>query len=107
MAAAAGFSQTYQSGNRQYVKVEAFLTGARVIDKRYITDYEVEVTMEIPKARLMKQMPNVKKRIHRQQISEVKRNIRDIEVRILQLNRKLLNLKEKLRKLEEKANEET
>jgi hypothetical protein len=103
MAAAAGFSQTYQSGNRQFIKVEAFLTGAQVIAKRYITDYEVEVTMEIPKTGLIKQIAILKK----QQIAEVKSNISDIEKQIFQLNQKLLDLKGILKKLEENTHEET
>lgn len=107
MAAAAGFSQTYQFGNQKYVRVEAFLTGAHVVDTRYITDYEVEVIMEIPKSQLVQQVEKVKKSVCEMQISETKRQIRAVQDQIQQLNLKLSELKEMLKKLEVKANEES
>jgi hypothetical protein len=105
MAAAAGFSQTYQLGNQKYVRVEAFLNGVRIVDKRYISDYEVEVIMEIPKAQLVEQVKKVKKSVYEMQISETKREIRAVRDQIQQLNLKLSELKEILKKLEVKANE--
>ena len=107
MAAAAGFSQTYQVGNQKYVRVEAFIPGARVVDTKYISDYEVEVTMEIPKAQLVQQVIKVKKNTYEMQISETKREIRAVQDQIQQLNLKLSELKETLKKLEVKANEES
>jgi len=107
IATAAGFSQTYQLGNQKYVRVEAFLTGARIVDTRYITDYEVEVTMEIPKSQLVQQVIKVKKNAYEMQISETKHQIRAVQDQIQQLNLKLSELKEMLKKLEVKANEES
>ncbi|MGD2086954.1 MAG: hypothetical protein PVH61_12295 [Candidatus Aminicenantes bacterium] len=107
MAAAAGFSQTYQSGNQKYIRVEAFITGALLVDKRYITDYEVEVTMEIPRAQLVQQVKKVKKSVYKKQISETKHEIKAVRDQIQQLTLKLSELKKMLKELEVKANEES
>jgi polyhydroxyalkanoate synthesis regulator phasin len=101
LAAAAGFSSTYHLGNKKYIRVEAFLSGAQVVDKRYISDHEVEVTMEIPRAQVIEQFSEVKRKFYEAQISEVKRKIRVVEAQMGELKSKLAELKEQLRKLEE------
>ncbi len=90
MAEAAGFSKIFQSGKYKHTRVNAFLRDARVIHKRYISDYEVEVVMEIEK-----------KNIYHTKMSLLEREIKSIEARMSSLNRrlnKLKKMKEVLRK---------
>jgi hypothetical protein len=82
LAEAAGFSTTLQLGEYKYSNVEAFLKGARVVHKRYISDYEVEVIMEIEK-----------KYIHHTKMSLLKSKIKNIEAQMFSLNRRLEKLK--------------
>lgn len=82
LAEAAGFSKIIQSGRYKHIRVKALLRGARVIHKRFISDYEVEVVMEIEK-----------KNIQHTQTSLLKREIETIEAQMRSLNRRLKKLK--------------
>jgi hypothetical protein len=93
LAEAAGFSKIFQYGKYKHIRVNAFLKGALVVHKRYISDYEVEVVMEIEK-----------KNIHQNKMHLLKREIKTIEVQITSLNRQLGKLK-KLRNEWEKNKE--
>ncbi|MCP5103453.1 MAG: hypothetical protein GY950_08750 [bacterium] len=84
LAEAAGFSY-------KHTKVEAFLKGARVTHKRYISDYKVEVVMEIEK-----------KNISHTKMSLLKKEIKTIEARIVSLNRRLEKLKKMMEVLKKK-----
>lgn len=94
LAEAAGYSTIFP-GKYKHTKVEAFLKGARVIHKRYISDYKVEVVMEIEK-----------KNIRQTKMSLLKSEIKSIRAKISNLNRRLQKLKKMQEALEEKINKE-
>jgi hypothetical protein len=94
LAEAAGYS-TILPGKYKHTRVEACLTGARVIQKRYISDYKVEVVMEIEK-----------KNIRQTKISLLKREIKTIQTKISTLSRRLEKLKKMQEALEEKIKKE-
>jgi len=106
LATAAGFAHKYQLGNQNVIRIETYLTGAKVIDKRYISDYEVVVIMEMPKKQLNEQLAIVKKKITESNISEIKGKMKEIQAQIQKLNATLLELHERLKKMEEDVNEE-
>ena len=70
---------------------EAFLKGARLVKKTYITDHIVEVVMEMPRSQSGKSG-----------ISSLKKEIKTIETRILNLERRIAKLKKRLELLEQK-----
>lgn len=92
LAEAAGFSKVHQAGKYTYTEVNAFLKGARVVTKKYISDYEVEVVMEIDK-----------RDIYGSTIPRLKREIKATEAKISALTRRLQELKTIVENLEEKA----
>ena len=91
LAETAGFSEIFQPGKYKHIQVNAFLKGARVIHKRYISDYKVEVVMEIEK-----------KNIHHTKMSLLKKEIKTIEAQISSLNRRLEKLKKMMEALRQK-----
>ncbi|MGD2088603.1 MAG: hypothetical protein PVH61_20670 [Candidatus Aminicenantes bacterium] len=92
LAEAAGLAKIFQSGKYNYKEVNAFLKGVRVVSKRYISDYKVEVVMEMKKTD-----------IYHSTISQLKKEIKTIEIHISTLNVRLEKLKEILKTLEEKV----
>lgn len=99
LARAVGVSREFHENGQDSVLVEAFLTGAHVVDKKYISDYEVEVTMEMPKEQLIQQLTQFSKKDI--QLSKLNKEIAVVESQILELNDKLQKLKEIKKKLEE------
>ena len=91
LAEAAGFSKIHQTGKNTQIEVNAFLKGARVITKKYISDYEVEVVMEIDK-----------RDIYHSTINRLKMEIKTTEAKISALNRRLQELKTMVQNLEGK-----
>jgi len=107
LAEAAGFFKIFQSGKNKLIKVDAFLKGARVVNKRYISDYKVEVVMEIPLSQLVNQLAEIKKRnFYHSQISQLKREIKIIESQVSTLIRRFEKLKKMVETLEEKVKNE-
>jgi hypothetical protein len=74
------------------IEEEAHIKGARVVKKTYISDYKVEVVMEMPLPQPV-----------RSGISRLKKEIKTIETRISNLNKRLEKLEKMLRELEKKA----
>lgn len=104
LAEAAGFFKISQPGKNKHIKVDTFLKGARVVNKRYISDYKVEVVMEIPLPQLVNQLAEIKKRdFYHSQISQLKREIKSIEAQMSTLNSRFEKLKKMVDALEEKV----
>lgn len=83
--------------------VATFLKGARVIAKRYISDHEVEVVMEMPFKQPVAPMDQIKKSdSYLLEISDLKKEIKAFENQISTINSKLENLKKTVEALEEK-----
>jgi hypothetical protein len=103
LAEKAGFSTRYQVGDTSYIKVEAYLKGATVISRRYISDYRVEIVMEIPKHLVTRQLKPVKNKMLRWKIYRTKDRIRSTRQEIGRLKKRLAELHHRLEKLEEQA----
>lgn len=98
LARAAGMEKVYRvnsrPGHRVYSqpghRVEAFMKGARVVGKRFISDFEVEITMEIEISEIV-------------DIASLRNRIAFLEKEMFRIRTQLKKAKNILHKLEEKS----
>lgn len=87
--------------------VSFFLKGARVVAQKYISDYEVEVVMEMPFNKTIVPSGQAKQNNqYRVEISNLEKEIKTISSQLSTLSRGLEELKKALKALEEKIREQ-
>jgi len=102
LAQAAGLEKYTKQETREQHKIQAFLKNARVVSKKYISDFEVEIIMEIPVSEVVEKVSNIKKyRFNNSLIRKLKNKIEGIEMKASKINTELAELKKILDKLEE------
>jgi hypothetical protein len=102
IAEKAGLAAVTRTSGLEYKQVQVFLKGARVIHKKYISDHEAEVVMEIPVSQLTRNVKEYKSYIAEKQREQLKKEIRALEMKISILQSQLDVLKKKLEKTETK-----
>ena len=105
LAEAAGLAKITQSGTNKHIRVDTILKGVRVVGKRYLSDYEVEVVMEMPLPTSPAQAgPPGKSTPYGLEIANLKKEISILESQMQAFSKRLAELKEAVAVLEEKVN---
>ncbi|NIM78201.1 MAG: hypothetical protein GTO20_05375 [Candidatus Aminicenantes bacterium] len=102
LARAAGLERISRENNFEERKIDAFMKGAQVVEKRFISDHEVEITMEIEKAKIIDMASDLKKQLNAT-LAQLKEKIRYLEEKMIKIRMELEELKNILDKLEDKS----
>ncbi len=100
IAEKAGLAKTARSGSSEYKWAQVFLKGTRIVSKKYISDHEVEIVMEIPIPQMEKTAAEFKTYAAQKKRTQLKKEIQALEKRIDILKSQLEALKKKLEKIE-------
>lgn len=103
LARAAGLEKVYRENNVEKRKIDAFMKGARVKGKRFITDHKVEITMEIEKSGIIQMAAGIKKERLKKRVTTLKNKIKFLEKEMSKIRAELKKTKDILAKLEEKS----
>ncbi len=104
LAKAAGLEKFAKEGTKEYSEIQAFLRNAKIVDKKFISDHEVEITMEVPLSDVIDKAVDIKKyRFNRKLLKNLQKKIGNIETEMSNLGDELAKLKNLLAKLEEIA----
>jgi hypothetical protein len=111
LARAAGLEKVYrvksQPGHRvnnvEERKIEAFMKGARVVGKRFITDHKVEITMEIERSEIIQMAAGLKKERFKKRVTTLRNKIKFLEKEMAKIRAELKKTKSILAKLEDKS----
>jgi hypothetical protein len=103
LARAAGLEKVYRENNVEERKIEAFMKGARVVGKRFISDHEVEITMEIEISQIVDMASGLKKERFKETLTTLRNKIGSLEDEMLKIRAELKKAKNILAKLEEKS----
>ena len=105
LARAAGIENKTKLGSMEYSQIKAFLTGAVIEKKIFISDHEAEVTMTIPFENVISILANNKNsNLNELHIRKLKEKVIFIESEVMKLQSELKMIKRILDKLEEKKN---
>lgn len=106
LARAAGLEKVYRdknrSGQREERKIGAFMKGARMVGKRFISDHEVEITMEIEIADIVEMASGLEKERFKETVTKLRNKIKFLEKEMSKNRVELKRVKDILDKLEEK-----
>jgi HAMP domain-containing protein len=100
IAEQAGLVKTARTGDREYKWAQVFLKGTKIVSKKYISDHEVEIVMEIPISQLEKTAAEFKAYAAEKERTQLKKEIDALEKKINILKSQLEALKKKLEKIE-------
>lgn len=100
IAEKAGLGKITRSGSIEYMYIKAFIKGAKVVSKNYLTDYEVEIVMEISLSQLVKNVSDYKTVHSEHESARVRKKIIVIENKLNSLRSELEELKKKLEEIE-------
>ena len=103
LARAAGLEKVYRENNIEKRKIDAFMKGARVKGKRFITDHKVEITMEIEISAIVQMASGLKKERFKETVTTLKNKIKFLEKEMSKIRAELKKTKDILAKLEEKS----
>ncbi len=103
LARAAGLEKVYRVNNVEKRMLDAFMKGARMVGKRFITDHKVEITMEIERSGIIKMAAGLKKERFKKRVTTLRNKIKFLEKEMLKIRTELKRLKNILAKLEEKS----
>jgi hypothetical protein len=107
LARAAGLEKVYRddsgSGQMEERTTAAFMKGARMVDKRFISDHEVEVTMEIETADIVQMASGLEKERFKETVIKLRNRIKFLEKEMSKNRVELKIVKDILDKLEKKA----
>lgn len=103
LARAAGLEKVYRENNVEKRKIDAFMKGARVKGKRFITDHKVEITMEIERSGIIQMAAVLKKERFKKRVTTLRNKIKFLEKEMAKIRAELKKTKDILAKLEEKS----
>jgi hypothetical protein len=111
LARAAGLEKVYrvkgQPGHRvnnvEERKIEAFMKGARVVGKRFISHHEVEITMEIEISEIVDIASDLKTERFNETLTALRNKIESLEKEMSKIRAELKKAKNILAKLEDKS----
>jgi hypothetical protein len=98
IAEKAGLAKTARTGDREYKWAQVFLKGTRIVSKKYISDHEVEIVMEIPVPQLLKNVSGFKEYSSESELVRLTKRIDVLEKEIERVKKELEELKKQLGK---------
>jgi hypothetical protein len=102
LAQAAGIGKYTKNGTKEYIEIEAFIKNAKITNKNYISDHEVEITMEMPLSDVIEKVSNFRKyRFNKKLLEKLQNKIEDMESNLAKIKTELSKLKGLLLKLKE------
>lgn len=106
LARAAGLEKAYRdgssSGRVEKRQTSVFMKGARMVDKRFISDHEVEITMEIEISEIVRAAVGLEKERSKETIAALRNKIALLEKEMSKNRSELKRLKNILDKLDKK-----
>lgn len=102
LAQSAGLEKFVKEGTKEYVEIQAILKNTKIVEKKYISDHEVEIVMEMPLSDLVDKITNFKKyRFNRSLIDKLTQKIDSMESDLKKMKTGLMELKGILKSLRE------
>lgn len=102
LAEAAGVTQ--ESTGEETSRLQAFIQGARIIEQRYISDHEAEVTMTVQASGVIDKMADVRKaRFNQKLLNALAQRVENLQAQLKNLNEELVKLQQHIMKLEERS----
>ncbi|HDR14335.1 MAG TPA: hypothetical protein ENN79_02380 [Desulfobacteraceae bacterium] len=102
LAEAAGLPREDADGESS--RVQAFIQGARIIEQRYISDHEAEVTMTVSASGVIDQVADMRKaRFNRKLLSALAKRVETFQTQLKGLESELAKLQQHILQLEERA----
>lgn len=103
LAQAAGLERVSRENNLEERKIDAFMKGAQVVEKRFISDHEVEITMEIEIAKIVDMASDLKKQRMNATLTKLRKKVESLENEMSRIRAELKKLKSILDKMEVEA----
>jgi hypothetical protein len=103
LARAAGLEKAYRENNVEARKIEAFMKGARVVGKRFISDHEVEITLELEISQIVDLTSGLEKERFKETLTALRNKIAFLEKEMSRIRTGLKNAKNTLDRLKEKS----
>ncbi len=105
LAQAAGLERVFRKNNLEERKIDAFMKGAQVVAKRFISDHEVEITMEIEIAKIVDMASDLKKQRLNATLTKLRKKVEYLEGEMSRIRAELKKLKSILNKLDKMEDE--
>jgi hypothetical protein len=100
LAQAAGLERVFRKNNFEERKIEAFLKDAQVVEKRFISDHEVEITMEIEIAKIFDIASDLKKQRLKTTLTKLRKKVEYLEEEMSRIRTELKEIRSILNKLD-------
>ena len=100
LAQAAGMERIFRENNLEERKIDVFMKGAQVVKKQFISDHEVEITMEIEIAKIVDMASDLKKQRLNATITRLRRKVEYLEGEMSRIRTELKEIRSLLDKLD-------
>lgn len=105
LAQAAGLERVFRKNNLEERKIDVFMKGAQVVEKRFISDHEVEITMEIEIAKIVDMASDLKKQRLKTTITKLRKKVEYLEGEMSRIRIELKEIRSILDKLDKMEDE--